>query len=96
MRHLLLLRTDLVACHHHHSAGKLLGLGGKVTGYAHIKPALDLGGQIKNLDGHGEVPRTVPGFPPLRFAGAGASKVAPCSNIGLLADRFQYLLFNNP
>ena len=60
-----------------------------------IKPLLDLGGQIKNFDSHGEVlvhclgtADTAPGLTPLAFASLG--------NIGNLDDRFQYLLVNNP
>jgi hypothetical protein len=36
--------------------GELCGLGGKVAGNALVEPALELGGQIKNFDGHGGSP----------------------------------------
>jgi hypothetical protein len=35
--------------------GKLRGLGFKMAGNPEIKPALDLGGQIKDFDSHGKV-----------------------------------------
>jgi hypothetical protein len=35
--------------------GQLRGLRGKVPGHAFVEPALDLGGQIKDLDSHGKV-----------------------------------------
>jgi hypothetical protein len=36
--------------------GQPVGLLGKIMGHAGIEPALDLGGQIKNFDGHGGIP----------------------------------------
>src|ERR1700722_10559675 len=36
-------------------ARQLFGLSRKMTGDAHVEPALELGGQIKNLDSHGKI-----------------------------------------
>ena len=36
-------------------ARELFSLRGKMTGDAHVDPALELGGQIKELDGHGKI-----------------------------------------
>jgi hypothetical protein len=38
------------------SMRQLVGLRSQVTGYADIEPALELGGQSKNFDGHGGIP----------------------------------------
>ena len=59
-----------------------------------IEPQLDLGSQMKNFYGHGEVLVLGPGSP----VGSGLTPQASASpgNIGNPADRFQYLSFNKP
>jgi hypothetical protein len=77
--------------------GQPVGLLGKIMGHASIEPALDLGRQIKNFDGHGGIPLRF-----RRFASVSGGKPAGRRNswrrcnIGHLADRFQYLSVNNP
>jgi hypothetical protein len=77
--------------------GQPVGMLGKITGHAGIEPALDLGGQIEDFDGHGGIPLQIRMSAPdwamnLRDA---STRGVGC-NIGYLADRFQYLLVNNP
>jgi hypothetical protein len=77
------------------SAGKPLGLLGQMAGDPVIKPLLDLGGQMKNFDSHGEVLVHCLGD---RRCGSrvDAPSFGVTGNIGCLTDRFQYLSFNNP
>ena len=90
----MLFRTDLVVGHDYFLAFEPLGLCGQMAGDPLIKPLLDLGGQIKNFDSHGEVL--------VHYLGtaeaapwADALGLASPGNIGDLDDRFQYLLVNN-
>jgi hypothetical protein len=48
--------------------GQPVGLRGKITGDASIEPTLDLGGQIKNFDGHGGIPLRFRRLEPVRAA----------------------------
>ena len=77
--------------------GQPVGLLGKIMGHASIEPALDLGGQIKDFDGHGGIPLQFRWLKPVRAVNL---RDAPTrgveGNIGHLADRFQYLSVNNP
>ena len=64
------------------------------TGMERVDPLLDLGSEMKNFDGHGFGPRTLPGA-------AGATLgMTPRERrrelCGPPADRFQYLSFNIP
>jgi hypothetical protein len=77
--------------------GQPVGLLGKIMGDASIEPALDLGGQIENLDGHGGIPLHFRRLaPPSGGKPAGHPTRGVECNIGHLADRFQYLSVNNP
>ena len=71
-----------------------LGLGGQVTGYALVEPALDLGGQMNEMGRHNSSPLQVPG---LKTVKPGRRLIfASAMDIACLADRFQYLSVNNP
>ncbi len=52
-----------------------LGLGGQVTGYALVEPALDLGSQMNDVGSHNGSPLQVPGSVP-------TSRVTPNTGVG--------------
>jgi hypothetical protein len=76
--------------------GQPVGLFGKIMRDASIEPALDLGGQIENFDGHGGISLQFRWLAPNRLGLRDAPTRGVNGNIGYLADRFQYLSVNNP
>ena len=65
-------------------------LGFQMAGHLGVQPALELGGQMNDFDGHGLSPLQVPRL------SASEPRVTPLSvaskkDIACLADRFQYL-----
>jgi hypothetical protein len=71
-----------------------LGLGSQMAGNALVQPALDLGGQMNEMGRHNGSPLQVPG--PRANEPGDARVPASAMDIACLADRFQYLSFNNP
>jgi hypothetical protein len=56
----MLFRTDRVVGHNYFLAAKPPGLLGQMPSNPRVNPLLDLGGEMKNFDGHGFSPHTLP------------------------------------
>jgi hypothetical protein len=72
---------------------ELRGLGCKMAGDALVEPALDLGGQIKNFDGHGVV-LFKSGFVAAWSPNPHDAYIGVRAYIAYLDDIFQYLSVN--
>jgi hypothetical protein len=71
------------------------GLRSEMPGDALVEPALDLGSEIENFDGHGSRPSNSRGLRSTRPDASRDASIGVLSmDIAYLADRFQYLSFN--